>query len=137
MDLLRLEKESNDINICSLTLTWLDINSQFVCKGPVHKLLSQLAIRFEHRNSWSADNESQNKKRGRFQPCPAYILNLRCPRSLYVLSFEPSKTYVEFKVVSWFFSYDSYIILLVILILCCIIVFLMSINDFCMVQDWL
>lgn len=78
-------------------LQYLYINSQFVCKGPVHKLLSQLAIRFEHRNSWSADNESQNKKRGRFQPCPAYILNLRCPRSLYVLSFEPSKTYVEFK----------------------------------------
>lgn len=104
MDVLRFGKEPNFINICSLTLTWLDINSQFVCKGPIHKLLSQLAIRFEHRNSWSADNESKNKKRDRSQPCPAYILNLRCPRSLYVLSFEPSKTYVEFKVVSWFFS---------------------------------
>jgi hypothetical protein len=87
-------------NICLLSLTWLDINSQFVCKGPIHKLLSQLAIRFEHHNSWSADNECQNRKRGRSQPCPAYILNLRCPRSLYVLSFEPSKTYVEFKVAS-------------------------------------
>ncbi|CAK8540118.1 unnamed protein product [Lathyrus sativus] len=78
-------------------LQYLYINSQFVCKGPIHKLLSQLAIRFEHRNSWSADNECKNKKRDRSQPCPAYILNLRCPRSLYVLSFEPSKTYVEFK----------------------------------------
>ncbi|XP_058777682.1 DNA mismatch repair protein MLH3 isoform X1 [Vicia villosa] len=78
-------------------LQYLYINSQFVCKGPIHKLLSQLAIRFEHRNSWSADNECKNKKRDRSQPCPAYILNLRCPRSLYVLSFGPSKTYVEFK----------------------------------------
>ncbi|GAU28111.1 hypothetical protein TSUD_223520 [Trifolium subterraneum] len=78
-------------------LQYLYINSQFVCKGPIHKLLSQLAIRFEHHNSRSADNECQNRKRGRSQPCPAYILNLRCPRSLYVLSFEPSKTYVEFK----------------------------------------
>ncbi|XP_050906323.1 DNA mismatch repair protein MLH3 isoform X3 [Lathyrus oleraceus] len=78
-------------------LQYLYINSQFVCKGPIHKLLSQLAIRFEHRNSWSADSECKNKKRDRSQPCPAYILNLRCPRSLYVLSFEPSKTYVEFK----------------------------------------
>ncbi|RDX87164.1 DNA mismatch repair protein MLH3, partial [Mucuna pruriens] len=80
-----------------LTLTWLDVNSQFVCKGPIHKLLSQLAIRFEHLNSWNTDNEFQNKKRTRSQPCPAYLLNLSCPRSLYDLVFEPSKTYVKFK----------------------------------------
>ncbi|XP_012574609.1 DNA mismatch repair protein MLH3 isoform X3 [Cicer arietinum] len=78
-------------------LQYLYINSQFVCKGPIHKLLSQLAIRFEDHNSWNADNECPNKKRSRSQPCPGYILNLRCPRSLYVLTFEPSKTYVEFK----------------------------------------
>nr|KYP66578.1 DNA mismatch repair protein mutL [Cajanus cajan] len=39
----------------------------------------------------------RNKKRTRSQPCPAYLLNLSCPRSLYDLAFEPSKTYVIFK----------------------------------------
>uniref|UniRef100_A0A0R0HRB2 MutL C-terminal dimerisation domain-containing protein n=1 Tax=Glycine max TaxID=3847 RepID=A0A0R0HRB2_SOYBN len=71
-------------------------NSQFVCKGPVHKLMRQLANRFEHLNSWNTDEEFQNKKRTRCQPCPAYLLNLSCPRSLYDLAFEPSKT-VKFK----------------------------------------
>ncbi|KAK7252629.1 hypothetical protein RIF29_36714 [Crotalaria pallida] len=79
------------------TLEYVYINSQFVCKGPIHKLLSQLAIRFGDLNSWDTNDEFQNKKRSRSQPCPAYILNLSCPRSLYDLTFEPSKTYVQFK----------------------------------------
>ncbi|CAL0314267.1 unnamed protein product [Lupinus luteus] len=82
---------------CNTLNMKLDINSQFVCKGPIHKLLSQLAIRFEDLNSRDTDDEFRNKKRSRFQPCPAYILNLTCPRSLYDLTFEPSKTYVQFK----------------------------------------
>ncbi|KAH1224139.1 DNA mismatch repair protein MLH3 [Glycine max] len=65
-------------------------------KGPVHKLMRQLANRFEHLNSWNTDEEFRNKKRTRCQPCPAYLLNLSCPRSLYDLAFEPSKT-VKFK----------------------------------------
>ncbi|CAJ1930674.1 unnamed protein product [Sphenostylis stenocarpa] len=68
---------------------------QYVC--PIHKLLSQLALRFEHLNSWNTDNEFRSKKRTRCQPCPAYLLNLSCPRSMYDLAFEPSKTYVKFK----------------------------------------
>ncbi|PQQ15315.1 DNA mismatch repair protein MLH3 isoform X1 [Prunus yedoensis var. nudiflora] len=40
---------------------------------------------------------SQNRKRSRPQSLPAYFLNLSCPRSFYDLTFEPSKTYVEFK----------------------------------------
>ncbi|XP_061346039.1 DNA mismatch repair protein MLH3 isoform X2 [Gastrolobium bilobum] len=78
-------------------LQYIYVNSQFVCKGPIHKLLSQMAIRFDHLNSWNTDHEFENKKRSRSQPCPAYILNLSCPRSLYDLTFEPSKTYVKFK----------------------------------------
>ncbi|KAG4988096.1 hypothetical protein JHK85_031079 [Glycine max] len=77
-------------------LQYVYANSQFVCKGPVHKLMRQLANRFEHLNSWNTDEEFQNKKRTRCQPCPAYLLNLSCPRSLYDLAFEPSKT-VKFK----------------------------------------
>ncbi|KHN41814.1 DNA mismatch repair protein mutL [Glycine soja] len=79
-----------------VTTTLNNANSQFVCKGPVHKLMRQLANRFEHLNSWNTDEEFQNKKRTRCQPCPAYLLNLSCPRSLYDLAFEPSKT-VKFK----------------------------------------
>ncbi|KAK7307431.1 hypothetical protein VNO77_40485 [Canavalia gladiata] len=78
-------------------LQYVYINSQFVCKGPIHKVLNQLSTAFEHRNSWNTDNEFQNKKRTKSQACPAYILNLSCPRSLYDLSFEPSKTCVKFK----------------------------------------
>ncbi|KAF5181679.1 Dna mismatch repair protein mlh3 [Thalictrum thalictroides] len=39
----------------------------------------------------------QSGKRSRTQAYSAYILNLRCPRSSYDLTFEPSKTTVEFK----------------------------------------
>lgn len=73
------------------------INSRFVCKGPIHKLLNQLATRFECLDSWAVNDGSQNRKRSRSQAYPAYILNLCCPQSLYDLTFEPSKTYVEFK----------------------------------------
>ncbi|KAL1294382.1 hypothetical protein AAHE18_19G138000 [Arachis hypogaea] len=69
-----------------------DVNSQFVSSGPIYKLLSQLANRFEHLNSWNTNNEFENKKKSRSQPCPAYILNISFPRSFYDLTFEPSKT---------------------------------------------
>ncbi|KAK7367190.1 hypothetical protein VNO80_09199 [Phaseolus coccineus] len=71
---------------------------QYVC--PIHKLLNQLAIRFEHLNSWNTDNEFRIKKRSRCQAGPAYLLNLSCPRSMYDLAFEPSKTYVKFKILA-------------------------------------
>ncbi|KAI9394506.1 hypothetical protein POPTR_005G101900v4 [Populus trichocarpa] len=73
------------------------INSRFVCKGPIHKLLNHLASRFEHPDLQKANSVSQKGKKSRPQPCPAYILNLSCPFSLYDLTFEPSKTHAEFK----------------------------------------
>ncbi|KAI9109641.1 hypothetical protein K1719_019271 [Acacia pycnantha] len=78
-------------------LQYIYINSQFISKGPIHKLLSQLAVRFEHLDSQNAGDKFQNKKRSRSLAYPAYILNLLCPRSLYDLTFEPSKTSVQFK----------------------------------------
>ncbi|XP_047158413.1 DNA mismatch repair protein MLH3 isoform X4 [Vigna umbellata] len=78
-------------------LQYVYVNSQFVCKGPIHKLLSQLVVRFEHQNSWTTDNEFRNKKRSRCHLGIAYLLDLSCPRSMYDLAFEPSKTYVKFK----------------------------------------
>ncbi|XP_031382194.1 DNA mismatch repair protein MLH3 isoform X5 [Punica granatum] len=72
------------------------INSQFICKGPIHKAVNQLAAKFEFSNSWDTFG-LPNGKRNRPRACPAYLLRLSCPRSLYDLSFEPSKTCVEFK----------------------------------------
>ncbi|MED6122852.1 hypothetical protein PIB30_043782 [Stylosanthes scabra] len=80
--------------VCILVTTLLD---SFVSNSPIHKLLSQLANRFEHLNSWNTNNEFKNKKKSSSQPCPAYILNISCPRSFYDLTFEPSKTCVQFK----------------------------------------
>ena len=84
--------------ILSLTLTLADINLRFVCKGPIHKLLNQLASTFEIWDPCKAIDGSQNRKRSRPQAFAAYVLNLSCPRIFYDLTFEPSKTYVEFKV---------------------------------------
>ncbi|XP_030535941.1 DNA mismatch repair protein MLH3 isoform X2 [Rhodamnia argentea] len=72
------------------------INSRFVCKSPIHKLVNQLAKKFEHVNA-RRDGGLQKSKRSRSCAGPAYILKLSCPRSLYDLSFEPSKTFVQFK----------------------------------------
>ncbi|KAL1352155.1 hypothetical protein AAHE18_06G146600 [Arachis hypogaea] len=71
-------------------------HSSLAC-GLIHMLLSQLANRFEHLNSWNTKNEFKNKKKSRFQPCPAYILNISCLHSFYDLTFESSKTWVQFK----------------------------------------
>ncbi|XP_008241931.1 PREDICTED: DNA mismatch repair protein MLH3 [Prunus mume] len=73
------------------------INSRFICKGPIHKLLNQLASNFECWDPGKDVDVSQNRKRSRPQSLPAYFLNISCPQSLYDLTFEPSKTYVEFK----------------------------------------
>lgn len=81
-----------------LNLTGVDINSRFVCKSPIHKLVNQLAKEFEYVNARRSNNGLQKSKRSRSCAGPAYILKLSCPRSLYDLSFEHSKTCVQFKV---------------------------------------
>ncbi|KAG8497672.1 hypothetical protein CXB51_008920 [Gossypium anomalum] len=79
------------------TLTMSDINSRLVCKGPIHKLLNNLATSFESLHPEKANNWTKNGKRSRSQVVPSYIINISCPPSFYDLTFEPSKTYVEFK----------------------------------------
>lgn len=76
---------------------YIYINSRFICKGPIHKLLNQLASSFECWDPGTAVCESHGRKRSRPQAFPAYVLNLSCPQSFYDLNFEPAKTYVEFK----------------------------------------
>ncbi|XP_076906812.1 DNA mismatch repair protein MLH3-like [Bidens hawaiensis] len=73
------------------------INSRCISRGPIHKLLSQLAAMHECSDLLKADIRSQCGKRSRVQTSPTYILNLACPRAHYDLSFEPAKTCVEFK----------------------------------------
>ncbi|XP_031269217.1 DNA mismatch repair protein MLH3 isoform X2 [Pistacia vera] len=79
------------------TFQYVYINSRFICKGPIHKLVNNLASNFDCLDSWKANNGSQKGKKSRSQVCPTYILNLGCPQALYDLTFEPSKTYVVFK----------------------------------------
>uniref|UniRef100_A0A1D1ZIW5 DNA mismatch repair protein Mlh3 n=1 Tax=Anthurium amnicola TaxID=1678845 RepID=A0A1D1ZIW5_9ARAE len=80
------------------TLQYLYINSRFVCRGPIHKLINNLASNFHYMlNYHRSEPESQTGKRQRMLGCPAYVLNLCCPLSSYDLTFEPSKTIVEFK----------------------------------------
>ncbi|KAI3794330.1 hypothetical protein L1987_36959 [Smallanthus sonchifolius] len=73
------------------------INSRYISRGPIHKLLSQLAAMHDCSDLLKADIRSHCGKRSRFQASPTYILNLTCPRAYYDLSFEPTKTCVEFK----------------------------------------
>ncbi|KAF6154355.1 hypothetical protein GIB67_026811 [Kingdonia uniflora] len=79
-------------------LQYLYVNSLFVCKGPIHKLLNNLSGSFKCLDPWKSPSASPNVKRIRTQQAyPAYILNFCCPRSSYDLTFEPSKTIVQFK----------------------------------------
>ncbi|XP_023634478.1 DNA mismatch repair protein MLH3 [Capsella rubella] len=78
-------------------LQYIYINSRFISKGPIHKLLYNLAASFENTDSWKPPDELQTGRRNRLQSNPGYILCITCPRHLYEFSFEPSKTHVEFK----------------------------------------
>lgn len=59
--------------------------------------------------SWRDESEFQAEKRQRKQVYLAYMLNLCCPQSTYDLTFEPSKTLVEFKVIPISFLTPIYI----------------------------
>lgn len=86
-----------------LTSARTDINRRFVCKGQIHKLLNELASRFISLDP-QTDHVFHSRKRSRSQANPAYILNLDCPGSFYDVTFESSKTFVQFKVIHYFFS---------------------------------
>lgn len=81
-----------------------DVNQRFVTNTPLHKLI---ATRFADTleagtSSLEAAQElslAQGSKRSK--RLPSYILNLDCPCSEYDITFEPTKSYVEFKVRIW------------------------------------
>lgn len=76
---------------------YLYINSRFVSKGPVHNLVNSLAARFHGCLVQRVEPDFHRGKRLRTQGYPAYMFNLCCPPFSYDLSFEPSKTTIEFK----------------------------------------
>ncbi|KAJ0240725.1 DNA mismatch repair protein MLH3 [Hirschfeldia incana] len=78
-------------------LQYIYINSRFISKGPIHKLLNNFAASFDSTDDWKPTDGLHTGRRSRIQPCPGYILCITCPRHLYEFSFEPSKTNVEFK----------------------------------------
>ncbi|KAK8937199.1 DNA mismatch repair protein MLH3 [Platanthera zijinensis] len=79
-------------------LQYIYINSRFVCKGPIHNLINSLATSFQSTiANWRDNSTNHGPKRQKTQGYPAYLLNLCCHMSSYDLSFEPSKTRVEFK----------------------------------------
>ncbi|KAM1844018.1 hypothetical protein ACFX13_018485 [Malus domestica] len=87
-------------NLADKAFQYVYINSRFICKGPIHKLLNQLANSFEFWDPGKTIDESKNRKQSRPKAFTAYVLNLSCPRTFYDLTFESSKTYVEFKDIS-------------------------------------
>lgn len=76
---------------------YIYINSRYISKGTIHKLLNQLASNFKSARHQKVNVVSQIAKRSRIQACSTFILNLHCPRSWYDITFEPSKTSVDFK----------------------------------------
>ncbi|MCL7024487.1 hypothetical protein MKW94_003808 [Papaver nudicaule] len=78
-------------------LQYIYINSRFICKSPIHKLLNNLAASLNSLDTWEDALEPRSGKRCKLEAYPAFILNLRCARSSYDLTFEPSKTLAEFK----------------------------------------
>ncbi|XP_073029392.1 DNA mismatch repair protein MLH3 isoform X2 [Primulina eburnea] len=85
-------------NFSLKVIQYIYINSRFICKGPIHKLLNQLATKFDVSNSSKPTAGSQNVKRNKGQMGPTFILNLSCPRSHYdIVASEQSRTSVEFK----------------------------------------
>ncbi|XP_057809342.1 uncharacterized protein LOC131023776 isoform X2 [Salvia miltiorrhiza] len=79
-------------------IQYVYINSRFVYKGPIHKLVNQLAAKFDLSSSWQFATSSQREKQNKYDKCPAFILNLQCPTSYYdIITSEQSRTSVEFK----------------------------------------
>ncbi|XP_047973390.1 DNA mismatch repair protein MLH3 isoform X1 [Salvia hispanica] len=79
-------------------IQYVYINSRLVYKGPIHKLVNQLAAKFDMSSPWQLTTSSQRMKQNKYDKCPAFILNLQCPTSYYdIIASERLRTSVEFK----------------------------------------
>ncbi|XP_049932102.1 DNA mismatch repair protein MLH3 isoform X2 [Nymphaea colorata] len=74
------------------------INTRFVSKGLIHHLLNNLTAYFQL--NWKNKFRCGNRTKQPFpfqQTYPAYVLNLCCPISCYMISYESSKAVLKFK----------------------------------------
>ncbi|CAM6018985.1 unnamed protein product [Sphagnum balticum] len=80
----------------------LHINHRFVCKTPLHKVMNSWgrtgvsSVKGGLHGQESGKKTRSGRASGR-QAYPAFVLNLRCQFSEYDITFEVSKTIVEFK----------------------------------------
>ncbi|KAH9315601.1 hypothetical protein KI387_024228, partial [Taxus chinensis] len=98
-----LSKSPNHLS--SKAVQYFYINSHFVQKTPIHTLLNKSSIKINCTSALSGDDLDQIY-RGNVKPVkdsterhlyPAYVLNLSCPFSSYDITYEVTKTMVEFK----------------------------------------
>ncbi|KAF3789103.1 DNA mismatch repair protein [Nymphaea thermarum] len=76
-----------------------DINTRFVSKGLIHHLLNNQTAYFQL--NWKNKFRCRNRTKQPFpfqQTYPAYVLNLCCPISCYMIAYESSKAVLKFKV---------------------------------------
>lgn len=87
-----------EVSTSSKGFQYLYINSRYICKGPIHRLIDSLFADYQVlRNCWSEEPEFQKRKRNKILCHASYLLNLVCPLTLYGLIFEPTKTVAQFK----------------------------------------
>lgn len=100
-----------------------DINHRFVQKTPLHKFLNRWGksdARIDGVESKRIEKVGTSLGRRRY---PAFVLNLSCQPSDYDITFEATKTYVEFKVLPQFscvfhFFAASYLTVLFLMFMC-------------------
>lgn len=79
-----------------------DINHRFVYKTPFHKLLNRWGKSNAHIGGVESKGIEKVDTSLRRRAYPAFVLNLSCQLSDYDITFEATKTYVEFKVLPQF-----------------------------------
>ncbi|KMT08851.1 hypothetical protein BVRB_6g135740 [Beta vulgaris subsp. vulgaris] len=79
-------------SFASKAVQYIYVNSRFVVKGPIHKVLNRLADM-----GYDQLRGDRGEKRSQAPAGPLYCLNLTCPRYSYGLNLEFSRASVEFK----------------------------------------
>eukprot|EP00250_Pteridium_aquilinum_P024621 c29344_g1_i1 orf=128-2314(+) len=81
----------------SKALQFLYLNGRFVHKTPVHKLINTLFLHGYCGHELGNPPEAGMSSAASKHVYPMFLLNLQCPLSWYDITFEATKTSVEFK----------------------------------------
>ncbi|KAI5079106.1 hypothetical protein GOP47_0006777 [Adiantum capillus-veneris] len=81
----------------SKAVQFLYLNGRFVHKTPVHKLINTLFLHSNCGQELANPFKSDFSCPGVKQALPMFLINLHCPLSTYDITFEATKTSVEFK----------------------------------------